>query len=146
MKNKYAFRSISLLALSILSINFFSCLDSEGGKEKNTRLLTADEWHISSVTNDGDDITELFSGMILSFTKETYTATDGEPIWLSGHWSFVGDFTEQDVKTIVRDDDVLVTIETLTKNNLTLIVDWNADLLEGRSNSIQGELVFKFTH
>lgn len=145
-ENKYVVRSINLLALCIISVQFFSCLDSESGKEKTIKLLTSDGWQISSVTNDGDDVTDMFSGMTISFTKDTYTSTNGEPIWLAGNWSLAGDFKDQDVKTMQRDDDVLVQIEALTKSNLTLILEWNADFLEGRSHSVQGEFVFKFTH
>lgn len=133
--------------LSIVSITTVILLSSCGGsdpspQEVKLKKLIAHGWTLSSVTVDGVDKTSLFSGMTLSFTKTNYTTTNGAIVWpSSGTWEFV----DSKGTTIIRNDDLEITITEITGTTLKLSLVWSSTTYgPGRATSVAGNHVFSF--
>ncbi|AYB31882.1 hypothetical protein D4L85_15505 [Chryseolinea soli] len=89
------------------------------------------------------DKTSAFSGFTLTFAANTYTAHEGSPVWASsGTWAFA----DENAASFTRDDDVLVTIHSLTSTHLTLSLISSYPVFQagGRAESTTGEFVFEF--
>ena len=137
--------SINIIILFASCIIISSCSESENEtqKDKTLRLLSSGTWHISQATFDNVDETDSFTGMYLTFSKGTYASSNGEPVWsASGLWSFTND----NAKAIVRDDDVEVTIQSISQTKLTITLQMDKTVLTGgRLHSVNGEYVFEFS-
>jgi hypothetical protein len=139
-------RAAGGLLLLAIPVILFSCSGSgsepETAKDKTLKLLSSEQWHISTVKADDVDKTNSFTGFTLSFSKGTFTASNGDPVWpASGTW----DFTNDDARAFIRDDDAVVTIESISSTSLKLTMEWSTDVLNGgRMNSVNGQYVFEF--
>jgi len=137
---------IIFLPLAILAFFTFSRCSSNKSdptaKEINTGILTSKGWTIQSVMIDNASSSS-FSGLTLSFTTTTYITTNGKMVWpTNGTWVF----TDPNAKTILRDDQVKVSLDEITDNKLVLSLDWAKPTLGGgRTNSVVGRHVFTFT-
>lgn len=135
---------LTLLVLVGISSLLSSCKDEEPSeREKTETLLTSGTWTMSNVTVDGVNKNDLFTGFTLTVGKNTYTASNGTPVWSnSGTWQFV----EGSASALVRDDQVVVSITSLTESALTLTLTWDKTTFgNGRSYSVSGEHTFEFT-
>ncbi len=105
---------ISLLPILILC----GCKkDSPSPEQKRINELTA-SWIVSSVENDGTDVTSEFAGFTLTVTGEkTYSTVNGGNPWPA---SGTFDFVEGNLDLIIRDDDVEVTIDAVSETTLSL--------------------------
>lgn len=105
-------------------------------------LLTAHQWKMQSVTVDGVNENDMFTGLTLQFTSTGFTAHNGEPVWpLSGTWTF----TNEKAEDISRNDGVQVAINNADENQLILTLTWTETTLgSGREKSVEGEHVFTF--
>lgn len=133
------------LTFLLFLVTLFACSTSkeESAQDKMRKLLTSGTWNVASVTVDGEDKTNAFAGFTLTFTANTYTAHQGDPVWAtSGTWAF----TDDKAAAFTRDGDVLVTIRSSTDTHLSLSLISNYPILEegGRAESIAGEFVFEF--
>lgn len=139
------------LVLSIMSFTLWLSACGGGGDggggnpqpDTNETLLTSGTWKVNSVTVDGVDKDNLFTGLTLHFSSGAYTAANGGPVWpASGTWSFDGD-NEQ---TFTRGDGIQVTIRAISSSELTLSLVWDsATLAGGREQSIKGQYVFQMS-
>jgi hypothetical protein len=135
--------------LNVVAIILISCLvascggDDPSAHEETKKTLTTGMWKISKVTVDEVDKTADFENMTLQFTGNTFTATNGRPVWPeSGTWTF----KDNSGRTLLRDDGVVVTIAAITMNHLVLDLNWDKTTLGGgRMSSIGGDYVFEFT-
>ena len=132
-------------AIFLFLVFMFSCSASEdeSSQDKARKLLTSGTWQVASVTADDVDKTSAFAGFTVTFTANTYTAHQGTPVWASsGTWAF----TNENAESFTRDDDVLVTIHSLTSTHLSVSLISSYPILEegGRARSIDGEFVFEF--
>ena len=133
------------LPIAILAIFTFSHCGSKKSEptasEVNTGILTSKGWTIQSVMIDNTSSSS-FAGLTLNFTSTTYTTTNGKVVWpANGTWAF----TDANAKTILREDQVKVSLDEISNNKLVLSLDWATSTLGGRTNSVTGRHVFTFT-
>ena len=131
-----------VLIIVALTIYLSSCKkNTPSVTEVNTRILTSPTWKIKKLLVDNADQTSLYTNMTLTFTNTTYTATNGEPVWpASGTWSLSDDGLK-----ITRDDDLIITVSSISDTELTLELDWTTTTYSGgRKSSVQGHHVFTF--
>jgi len=144
---KKHFRTYRIFStLFILVVLFFTACDRDelSRVEQTRKHLTTGIWTMSRVTLSGTEKTHEFEGLTLQFIGNAYITTNGHVVWpSSGLWNF----TDETGKTILRDDDVLVTIEDIASTRLTLSLHWDKTTLgtNGRTASVQGPYVFEFT-
>jgi hypothetical protein len=136
---------ITSLVIVLVVVNTFSgCKKSEtpSGSEVNTKILSSHGWMLGSLQVDNVDMTSLYTGMTLSFTTGQYTTTKGSPVWASsGTWIFSSD----DGKTIVCDNNVQVSVDKISADELVLSLTWSKNTFgSGRESSISGNHVFTF--
>lgn len=144
-----------LLSLSLLVYVFtiVSC------GEKTPKGPTAEEakvtelsksWSVgtgaNSVTFDGVDRTDDYTDFSLTITSQkSYTATGGfSPIWpASGTWDFGGTADTPDLNTILRSDNVQISIASISENALQLSFTYTTP--GSRVKSTDGDWIFTFT-
>jgi hypothetical protein len=136
-----------LITLTICLLSFSghflsSCSESstESAQDK-TRKLLAGNWHVSNVTLDGVNKNDSFADFTLIFSANAFSSTNGEPAWpTSGSWAF----TDDTAHSMVRDDDTVVEITSVTEQKLTLTFQWEQNVLGGgRLNTTSGDFVFE---
>jgi len=138
--------TLGLSTLFICCLSMSSCKKNsdETVQEKTLKMLTG-TWHINTVTADGIDNSSLYTGLALTFASGAYTVvTSGQsPVWpASGTWSF----TDNSATSFTRDDNVIVSITSLTNTNLTLTLQWAKTTYGGgRESSIAGVNIFQFS-
>lgn len=113
--------------------------------EQVTKLLTNGMWSLSSVLIDDTQADDLFENFSLTFTKTGYTTTGTTPVWpRTGAWNFTN---PDEPDQFIRDDEVKVDIISLSKNSLTLELNWTKEtIVGGRLQSIKGKHVFVLIH
>jgi len=104
-------------------------------------LLTSQVWEMMEVKID-DVVSDLYSGLTLSFGSNTYTTTNGGKVWpASGTWEFVGDKGDK----ILRDDGLAITIESANASQLVMSFTWSTTTYDGgREGSLTGLHRMKF--
>ncbi|HEY5691306.1 MAG TPA: hypothetical protein VIS49_07620 [Cyclobacteriaceae bacterium] len=107
------------------------------------KLLTAAPWNLSSVDVDGVDQTSVYNGLIITFSDDTFTSSNGGAVWpATGTWVF----TDEQATAFERDDGLIVTIQEITETSLKLALTWNETTVgSGRTGSVSGNNVFSFT-
>ena len=135
----------STLKMALVSILFFgamtwlsSCKSDDSVDPKTQRLneLKA-TWKISQVVNDGNDVTGQYTGMTLTIDGLNYSTTNGGNPWPdSGTYSL----NDNDLNTLIRNDNVEVTIDEVTTNTLTL--SFNYTSVNGRVDGVTGDFTF----
>lgn len=133
----------SVAAFAIL-ISISSCGGGGGGDTTPdlSALLKSGTWKIGTVTVDGANETDLFTGMTLTFGASSFSSTNADPVWpASGTWTL-----NAAAKTITRGDALVVNIgNNLSATALTLTLDWDKTTFGGgRIGSIEGAYVFTF--
>lgn len=137
---------VRIMAATILIglLAFAGCKSDEESLETDRvkKLLTDNTWTIERVTVDGVDKTASFAELTLHFTNTHYTTTHGGLLWPeSDNWIF----TDDTGKTIVRSDDIEMTIREISNDKLVLAFTWTSTTLgPGRIVSTAGEHVFMF--
>lgn len=137
----------SILLVSALLL--LSCKDDPKpvSKEKQvTTLLTeGGQWAPSgtaAITIDGLDVTsDLFKDFTITFTADKLFTTGTTPVWLrEDTWRF----KDNTATVMLRgQDDKEITIETVSKTELKLSLQWDKTTYEGgRQRSIPGKVVF----
>jgi hypothetical protein len=134
---------IFALFLFILTVTIDSCKkDLPNVLDVNRQLLTTRTWEINTVTVDGVEKTAAFAGLTLSFQDGSYSTSHGTVVWpASGTWTFKDDSGS----LILRNDNIEITITSITARQLVLELVWNKNTLgSGRVGSIAGKHVFTF--
>jgi hypothetical protein len=100
-----------------------------------TELLRSKPWQLSSTTIDGTS-SNLYSGLSVTFSTNTYTSVNGGKIWLaSGTWNLAGD----DGKKLLRDGTLQIDIQNISPTQLVISFNWNSTTLDnGRTESLKG--------
>lgn len=142
-----------ILAISAFAFQLQSC-GSKGDPtpqqteaKKNQEILTSagssgsGGWKAQSVLVDGVDDTSIYSNLKLSFSDTEFASTNGGSVWpTSGTWKF----TDDSGQTIERGDGLLIGVDEITSNSLTLSLTWTETTLgPGRIKSTSGKHVFK---
>ena len=146
---KYTFL-VSLFALAAL-LTFSNCNNNKGTEkteaEKQLDLL-AGTWNISTATLDGTDVLTDYSGMTLTLTtSKGYSTSGGDfaPVWpSSGTFDFNSSGGTEDLNTLVRDDNVEMSISNISESNLSLSFDY-AVSPPCRTKGVCGGYTFTFT-
>ena len=110
--------------------------------EKVTAILTGGtgRWALASVVVEGENAAELFRDFSITFTSTGYTTTGTTPVWKrSGTWTF----TDATATKFKRDDNVEVTIESISETQLKLTLIQAQQVTEGgRSTALRGKHEF----
>jgi len=130
--------------LFILLLLSQSCAENTPGTiADNVRSqLTAGLWKVQSVMVDGVNQDALFNGMTLKFDKADFTSTNGGAVWpVKDGWKL----TDAQGTAFVRNDGIVVTIQSLSDASLILSLTWTMTTLgNGKVSSIPGQYVFTF--
>jgi len=133
---------IHLFAVLTIVISMLAgCGSGSKEVEPDTKaLLTSGTWKMKAVTVDGVDKSTAFTNFTVSFSSTAFTSANGSPVWpATGTWSFA-DATQKSVK---RSDNVIVTINDITENQLTVSLTWAKSTLgAGRIESVAGAYSF----
>lgn len=115
--------------------------EPETEAERVSGLMTSSMWKLSSLKVD-DVSKNLFEDMTITFTATGFTTTKGAPVWpASGTWTFTND----GAKEFRRDDQTVVSIESITSTSMTLSLAWTKTTIgPGRTASVAGKHVFVF--
>ncbi len=126
----------------ILLVSLSSCNnDPEIAETERVKSILIDgTWNVQSVIVSGTDQTSVYSGLQINFTGSGYTAQNGGSVWPStGSW----EFTDETAKSIIRNDDLVVSITQLEQKKLVLALTWNKTTLgSGRISSVEGAHTF----
>lgn len=116
-------------------------VEPEAESQRVTALLTSGTWKIDKLYIDQIESSS-YPDLTLNFTATSFTAANGEPVWPStGTWSFSDDSGE----TMVRNDQLNVSVSAVDANNLELQLDWSLQTVgPGRQGSVKGSHVFTF--
>jgi hypothetical protein len=98
-------------------------------------------WNLTRVTLDNQQVTEAFGGLNITFkTDMTYQVQQAAPpIWSAG-----GVFEllrAGNTFSLLRNDDVTITVQELTEQNL--VMSFNYTPASGRTSSTSGEFIFE---
>lgn len=107
--------------------------DSLSPEELRLQELTA-TWSVSSVVNDGGDVTDQFTGFILVVSSnQTYSTTNGGNPWpAQGTFSLV----TNNLDAFLRDDNVQVSIASISETTLSLTFQMSS--VRGTANGVDG--------
>ncbi|GAB5526038.1 MAG: hypothetical protein Roseis2KO_39100 [Roseivirga sp.] len=116
--------------------------DDPDPQEEQIKAL-AGTWNLSSVTNDGSDVTTQYQQFTLTLTTEkTYSTTNGGNPWpASGTFDFPDDIVTD---RVTRDDNVVVTISEVSATLLVLSFNVNS-VGSGTAAGITGSFTFTLT-
>jgi ABC-type oligopeptide transport system substrate-binding subunit len=133
---------LSMMLVVAVALVLGGCKDDKPSvKDVNTKILSSHGWTLQSLTVDGTDKTNLYTGMTLSFTALAYATTHGAPVWpASGMWSL-----SADGKTVERDDHVIINVDEIADRKLVLSLTWSSTTYGGgRMASVSGNHVYTF--
>lgn len=131
--------SLTLVVLFGVVTCFSSCSkdDSPNAQTLQLQKLSA-TWKVSQVTNDNQDVTNQYAGFILTVNELNYTTQNGGNPWpTSGAYTF----KEGDLNTLLRSDDVTITIDEITESTLLLAFNFNT-VTGGRLSGVTGDFTF----
>lgn len=136
-----------------LSLAFFACIitallysgckkDNPNPQEEQIKAM-AGTWSLSSVTNDGSDVTTQYQQFTLTLTTDkTYSTTNGGNPWpAAGTFDFPN---ETVTDRVTRDDNVVITITEVTTSRLVLNFSINS-VGSGSAAGITGSFTFTLT-
>jgi len=140
-----------LICLVIISISIGIFLDGCKDDDPTARETTTDAlindnkaWTIDggTITLDGSDVSDSFTGFQITFTGTTYTSSNGGDIWPDGvNVTWIFDGTDQaDASTIIRADQVEVQIQ-VTKGS-QLIMTFTVTDTGARRSGLSGNYTF----
>jgi hypothetical protein len=142
--NQFKIRAILVwMAFLIFTVSSCGGDDSLTPEELRLQELTA-TWAVSSVVNDGSDVTRQFAGFILTVSgTQTYSTVNG-----GNAWPAQGTFTlvTNNLDAFLRDDNVQVNIVDISDTALTLTFQINTvrGTVSG-VNGITGSFTFNLT-
>ncbi len=142
MKNMMM-RMAGLVLVGLTAFHTAGCKkDDDPSAEEKFRKLIETTWTISEVFIDDVDKSSDFQGLTLQFGTQTYSSTNGEPLWpSSGTWAL----GNTDITQIVRDAQLVIDVEEISETKLTLSFDWDDTTYgPGRVASIAGRHKFVF--
>jgi hypothetical protein len=135
MTKNYSDFKIHLLALLLIGSLCTSCGGDDGPTplEERLRALTA-RWSVTSVSNDGTDVSSRFTGFTLTVSgDQRYTTTNGGNPWpAQGTFEVLTD----NLDLFRRDDNVDISIVNITETNLTL--SFNMSSVRGTASGVDG--------
>jgi hypothetical protein len=129
-----------MLLVSIVSLSACSSSDEPDSREKTLKTLTGVAWNIEQVMLDGQEYTDLYDGMTLTFNQNgTYSTIAGN----SPVWDAEGTYELISAEALLLDGNRTVTIETIGSRQLTLSFDYQG--IESRTSSIGGSYTFIYS-
>jgi len=133
-------KKFHFLFLFVVSVLLLSC-EKKDPPPTAEAMLKAKVWTLSHATVDNVE-TSMYNGLTLSFGSSTYTTSNGGALWKpSGTWQFA----DADKTIVRRDDNLLITVETINANELVLSFVWDVTTLDGgRVSSIMGQHAMTF--
>jgi hypothetical protein len=137
-----------LTAALLCAVSFSACDGSDDPTEEQLFLKRLEgRWTLTtgSVKVDGRDVTNSFAGMEITFSSDkTYVvANPVSPIW-PATGAFTLERVSSDLFNILRDDQILITVEALTSSTVTMSFHYTSP--NGRTKEVSGEYVFVMNH
>lgn len=131
-----------ILVINLLILAGCKKDDPQPETERIQNLLASGTWQIENVFINETDQTTSFAGLTLSFTKTTYSTTNGGFLWpVTGSW----EFADATAGKIIRDDDLEITLVEVTSTSLKLsFINPTTTIGTGRVASTAGEHEFHF--
>ena len=134
---------IALLAISLFGVLHFlaGCKSDDGPSPEQVRLqeLTG-TWILGTVTNDGNDVTDQFSGFRLTFEESSFSSENGGNAWpTAGSYTLV--LVNSTFDTILRNDNLEVSIDEITADELVLSFQISG-VEGGRKDGVTGQFIF----
>lgn len=122
-----------------------NCGGDELSKEDQvTNLLSSGTWKPNSnpIKIGSDDVSELFPGFTIRFTKNQIFTTGTTPVWArEDTWKFKPGSNAQ---VIIRGSDSReISIVEVTNAQLKISIEWDKTSYGGRQNSLPG--LYEFT-
>lgn len=141
---KTSIKNPLIFLLSVCMVSFvFSCKKGDEAGPSQKDLLTNGAWQLESVTLDGEDITDLYEGLSITFNKSgTYSITP-EQNPLVSLWFSAGIYALTSNNILITDASIEYTIEKLDENRLVLSFNYTAP--SSRVSSVSGFYRFTFT-
>ena len=139
---KIRFASVALLIVMPVLLTISSCGGGGGTVTPDVAaMLKSGTWKVKTATVDGDNQMGLFTGLTLTFSASSLSATNGQPVWPStGTWTLNTEGT-----VITRGDGLTIAIGNVSESALSLSLVWDKTTLGGgREESIEGNHVFTF--
>lgn len=131
-----------ILVVNLLVLTGCKKDDPQPETDRIQNLLASGTWQIENVFVNETDQTASFTGLTLSFTKTTYSTTNGGIVWpATGSW----EFADATADKIILDDDLEVTLKEVTSTSLKLsLINPTTTIGTGRVASTAGEHQFHF--
>lgn len=135
MKNNQTKLKSILIWVALALFTASGCGGDDGPTPEQLRLneLTA-SWTLSSVINDGTDVSSQFGGFVLVVSgNQTYSTTNGGNAWpAQGTFQLLND----NLDAFLRDDNVQVNINAISE--ITLVLSFQITSVGGAANGVAG--------
>lgn len=135
--------TLACYALIAAGLLLSGCKKNDPNPQEEQIKALAGTWSLSSVVNDGSDVTTQYQQFTLTLTTDkTYSTTNGGNPWpASGTFDFPdGVVTDR----VIRDDNVTVTISEVSATLLVLSFNVNS-VGSGTAAGITGSFTFTLT-
>jgi hypothetical protein len=131
-------KTIHLVLAVLLIVSLTSCKKDDPNPVDQQINQLKGTWKLGSISNDNQDVTAQFTGFTLTFTDKNYATTNGGNPWpVNGTY----DFKSTDLKSLLRSDNTVVTIDQLTTTALVLSFNYT-NLTNGRVSGVTGNFTF----
>jgi hypothetical protein len=132
---------MAFCACIIISLTLGCKKDDPDPQEEQVKAL-AGTWTVSSVSNDGADVTQQYQQFTLTLNLDrTYSTTNGGNPWpANGTFDFPDEIITD---RVIRDDNVAVNINEV--NATSLILSFNISSVGGGAAGITGSFTFSLT-
>lgn len=139
---KTQFSLILAFCACIAGLMLSGCKKDDPDPQEEQIKALAGTWNLSSVRNDGADVTTQYQPFTLTLTTDkTYSTTNGGNPWpASGTFDFMN---ETLIDQVMRDDNVVVIISEVSAN--TLVLNFNISRVRGTAAGITGSFTFSLT-
>ncbi len=130
--------TIHLGLIVLLAVGIASCKKDDPNPVDQQINQLAGKWKLGSVSNDNQDVTAQFSGFTITFTGKNYSTTSGGNPW-PGSGTY--EIKPTNLKSIIRSDNTVVTVDQLTTAALVLSFTY-PNVSNGRVNGVTGGFTF----
>ncbi|OEK01276.1 hypothetical protein BFP97_07010 [Roseivirga sp. 4D4] len=143
MKQLYSKKRILYASIALFCL-VLGCKDDDPSPSEQRLIDLTATWNVSSVINDGTNVSDQFTGFSLTVSGDkTYATVNGGNPWPA---SGTFDLNPDDLDTFIRDDNVEVSIVEITATALSLSFQMsNVRSVRSGTSGITGSFTFNLT-